>query len=76
MLEERTYTAGLYLRLSKDDDGRNESVSIGTLRQETVLCLANQLNHCLPQARAYARVCFCVADLGLDGHTIKKLINE
>ena len=32
MLTERTYTAGLYLRLSKDDDGRNESVSIGTQR--------------------------------------------
>ena len=30
MLTERTYTAGLYLRLSKDDDGRSESVSIGT----------------------------------------------
>lgn len=32
MLTERTYTAGLYLRLSKDDDGRSESVSIGTQR--------------------------------------------
>lgn len=32
MTEEITYTAGLYLRLSKDDDGRNESVSIGTQR--------------------------------------------
>ena len=32
MFEETTYSAGLYLRLSKDDDGRNESVSIGTQR--------------------------------------------
>lgn len=32
MLEQCSYTAGLYLRLSKDDDGRNESVSIGTQR--------------------------------------------
>ena len=32
MSEEIIYTAGLYLRLSKDDDGRNESVSIGTQR--------------------------------------------
>lgn len=32
MLEETTYSAGLYLRLSKDDDGRNESISIGTQR--------------------------------------------
>ena len=32
MFEETTYTAGLYLRLSKDDDGRSESVSIGTQR--------------------------------------------
>ena len=32
MSEEITYNAGLYLRLSKDDDGRNESVSIGTQR--------------------------------------------
>lgn len=32
MSEKTTYTAGLYLRLSKDDDGRNESVSIGTQR--------------------------------------------
>ena len=42
MLEERTYTAGLYLRLSKDDDGRNESVSIGTQRDIlTDYCNAN-----------------------------------
>jgi len=32
MSEKTTYTAGLYLRLSKDDDGRTESVSIGTQR--------------------------------------------
>lgn len=32
MLEENIYSAGLYLRLSKDDDGRSESVSIGTQR--------------------------------------------
>ena len=32
MSEEITYSAGLYLRLSKDDDGRNESISIGTQR--------------------------------------------
>lgn len=32
MLEQHTYSAGLYLRLSKDDDGRNESISIGTQR--------------------------------------------
>lgn len=32
MSEKTTYIAGLYLRLSKDDDGRSESVSIGTQR--------------------------------------------
>lgn len=32
MPEEIKYTAGLYLRLSKDDDGRKESISIGTQR--------------------------------------------
>ena len=32
MSEEITYSAGLYLRLSKDDVGRNESISIGTQR--------------------------------------------
>ena len=32
MSEETTYSAGLYLRLSKDDDGRSESISIGTQR--------------------------------------------
>ena len=32
MFEESIYSAGLYLRLSKDDDGRSESVSIGTQR--------------------------------------------
>ena len=32
MSEENIYSAGLYLRLSKDDDGRSESVSIGTQR--------------------------------------------
>ena len=32
MSEENIYSAGLYLRLSKDDDSRNESVSIGTQR--------------------------------------------
>ena len=32
MSEKITYSAGLYLRLSKDDDGRSESVSIGTQR--------------------------------------------
>lgn len=32
MFEESIYSAGLYLRLSKDDDGRSESISIGTQR--------------------------------------------
>ena len=32
MEQNKKYVAGLYLRLSKDDDGRNESVSIGTQR--------------------------------------------
>lgn len=32
MSETTIYSAGLYLRLSKDDDGKNESVSIGTQR--------------------------------------------
>lgn len=32
MSEEIIYSVGLYLRLSKDDDGRTESVSIGTQR--------------------------------------------
>ena len=32
MQETKTYTAGLYCRLSKDDEQQGESVSIGTQR--------------------------------------------
>lgn len=32
MQEHKTYIAGLYLRLSKDDETQGESVSIGTQR--------------------------------------------
>ena len=32
MQENKTYIAGLYLRLSKDDETKGESVSIGTQR--------------------------------------------
>ena len=32
MQENNTYSAGLYLRLSKDDEQQGESVSIGTQR--------------------------------------------
>ena len=43
MKENTTYNAGLYLRLSKDDEQQGESVSIGTQRSILVdYCKANQ----------------------------------
>lgn len=43
MQENTTYRAGLYLRLSKDDEQQGESVSIGTQRSIlTDYCKANQ----------------------------------
>ena len=43
MQENNTYNAGLYLRLSKDDEQQGESVSIGTQRSILVdYCKANQ----------------------------------
>ena len=42
MQEDKTYRAGLYLRLSKDDEQQGESVSIGTQRSIlTDYCKAN-----------------------------------
>ena len=42
MQENNTYSAGLYLRLSKDDEQQGESVSIGTQRSIlTEYCSAN-----------------------------------
>lgn len=42
MQQERIYMAGLYLRLSKDDENKGESVSIGTQRAIlTDYCIAN-----------------------------------
>ena len=42
MQQERIYMAGLYLRLSKDDENKGESVSIGTQRAIlTDFCIAN-----------------------------------
>ena len=43
MQQEQTYIAGLYLRLSKDDEKQGESVSIGTQRAIlTDYCLTHQ----------------------------------
>ena len=43
MQKSNTYSAGLYLRLSKDDEGQGESVSIGTQRSILIdYCRANQ----------------------------------
>lgn len=43
MQNNTTYTAGLYLRLSKDDESQGESVSIGTQRAIlTDYCLSHQ----------------------------------
>ena len=43
MQENNTYSAGLYLRLSKDDEQQGESVSIGTQRSILIdYCKANQ----------------------------------
>ena len=43
MQENNTYIAGLYLRLSKDDEQQGESVSIGTQRSILIdYCRANQ----------------------------------
>ena len=43
MQENSTYNAGLYLRLSKDDEQQGESVSIGTQRSILIdYCKANQ----------------------------------
>ena len=45
MQENNTYSAGLYLRLSKDDEQQGESVSIGTQRSILVdYCKANHFN--------------------------------
>ena len=45
MQENKTYTAGLYLRLSKDDEQQGESVSIGTQRSILMdYCNANHYN--------------------------------
>lgn len=45
MQKSNTYSAGLYLRLSKDDEQQGESVSIGTQRSILVdYCKANQFN--------------------------------
>ena len=45
MQENNTYSAGLYLRLSKDDEQQGESVSIGTQRSILIdYCRANQFN--------------------------------
>lgn len=45
MQENNTYSAGLYLRLSKDDEQQGESVSIGTQRSILVdYCKANQFS--------------------------------
>lgn len=45
MKENNTYNAGLYLRLSKDDEQQGESVSIGTQRSILVdYCKANYFN--------------------------------
>lgn len=45
MQENNTYNAGLYLRLSKDDEQQGESVSIGTQRSILVdYCKANHYN--------------------------------
>lgn len=42
MQENNTYSAGLYLRLSKDDEQHGESVSIGTQRAIlTDFCISN-----------------------------------
>ena len=42
MQQEQIYMAGLYLRLSKDDENKGESVSIGTQRAIlTDFCVAN-----------------------------------
>lgn len=42
MQENNTYSAGLYLRLSKDDEQQGESVSIGTQRSILIdYCKAN-----------------------------------
>lgn len=47
MSEKTTYIAGLYLRLSKDDDGRTESISIGTQRDILVdYCNKNGIAIC------------------------------
>lgn len=45
MQENNTYSAGLYLRLSKDDEQQGESVSIGTQRSILVdYCKTNQFS--------------------------------
>ena len=45
MQQERIYMAGLYLRLSKDDKNKGESVSIGTQRSILVdYCKANRFS--------------------------------
>lgn len=45
MQKSNTYSAGLYLRLSKDDEQQGESVSIGTQRSILVdYCKANKFN--------------------------------
>ena len=42
-MDEQIYKAGLYLRLSKDDDLQGESVSIGTQRSMlTDYCISHQ----------------------------------